>query len=136
MPEQTSVVQRLKREAKRLKNEVAALTLACRDPKTPWQARAVVVCVVAYALSPIDLIPDFIPVLGYLDDFLLLPLGIILALRLIPADVMERCRAEVATNPAATKPQSYVAGAVIVVVSLICAFFAGRYLWLRFLPTR
>jgi uncharacterized membrane protein YkvA (DUF1232 family) len=130
MPEHISILQRLKRDAKRLKNEVAALSLACGDPKTPWQARAVVVCVVAYALSPIDLIPDFIPILGYLDDLILLPLGIVLALCLIPADVMERCRAEIVANPASTKSPNYTAGAVIVVIWLVFAFFAGCYLWL------
>jgi uncharacterized membrane protein YkvA (DUF1232 family) len=66
--------------------------LACRDSRTPWYAKLVVGLVVAYALSPIDLIPDPIPVLGYLDDLILLPLGILLSRKLIPADVMEHCR--------------------------------------------
>jgi uncharacterized membrane protein YkvA (DUF1232 family) len=76
-----------------LKTEVYALYLAYQDPRTPWYAKAVAALVVAYALSPIDLIPDFVPVLGYVDDLLLLPLGILLALRLIPAAVMADCRA-------------------------------------------
>lgn len=82
----------LKRRAKRLKGEVVALAYAQRHPDTSWYARAVALGVVAYALSPIDLIPDFIPVLGLLDDLILLPLGICLALKLIPKSVMLETR--------------------------------------------
>ena len=81
-----------KERAKKLKTEIHALLIAYRDRRTPWPARVLVVLVVAYALSPIDLIPDFIPVLGYLDDLVLLPLGIALAIRLIPAEVMDDAR--------------------------------------------
>lgn len=81
-----------KERAKALKAEIHALLIAYRDPRTPWLARAWVIFVVAYALSPIDLIPDFIPILGYVDDLLLLPLGIALAIKLIPAAVMEDAR--------------------------------------------
>ena len=81
-----------KARARRLKAETYALYLAYRDPRVPWYARLVVVCVVGYALSPIDLIPDFIPVLGYVDDLFLVPMGIALAIRLIPSPVMEDCR--------------------------------------------
>ena len=70
-----------------------ALYLASRDPRVPWYAKALAVCIAAYALSPIDLIPDFIPVLGYLDDAILLPLGILLVVRMIPPDVMAEHRA-------------------------------------------
>ena len=82
----------LKERALRLKQEVTALGLACRDPRTPWYARLLAVGVIAYALSPIDLIPDFIPVLGYLDDLVLVPLGIALALKMIPLEVMVDAR--------------------------------------------
>jgi uncharacterized membrane protein YkvA (DUF1232 family) len=75
-----------------LKKEIQALVIAYRDPRTPWYARAWALIVVAYALSPIDLIPDFIPVLGYLDDLVLLPLGIALAIKLIPAEVLAEAR--------------------------------------------
>ncbi|MEO8271393.1 MAG: YkvA family protein [Aureliella sp.] len=85
-------LQRMKAWAQSLKLEVLALYLAYRDPRTPWFAKLVAALVVAYALSPIDLIPDPIPVIGYLDDLILLPLGILLARRLIPFDVMEDCR--------------------------------------------
>lgn len=82
----------LKRQAKRLEGEVAALACAQRRPDTPRVAKVVALCVVAYALSPIDLIPDFIPVLGLLDDLILLPLGIYLVLKLIPEEVMLEAR--------------------------------------------
>lgn len=84
----------LKRRARRLKRQVWALFLAWKDPATPVVARIVIACAVAYALSPIDLIPDFIPVFGYLDDLVILPALITLALRLIPAEVAARCRRE------------------------------------------
>ncbi|MCC6790284.1 MAG: DUF1232 domain-containing protein, partial [Thermomicrobiales bacterium] len=73
---------RLRSWASRIKTELTALALASRDPQTPWYAKAVVVCVIGYAMSPIDLIPDPIPLLGYLDDLILLPLGIALAIKL------------------------------------------------------
>ena len=81
-----------KEKARTLKRETYAVYLACRDPRVPWYARVFAVCVVAYAFSPIDLIPDPIPVLGYLDDLILIPLGIKLALRMIPAEVMAESR--------------------------------------------
>jgi uncharacterized membrane protein YkvA (DUF1232 family) len=85
-------LQTLKEKAQRLKTEVIALTFAYRDRRTPWYAKAWAALVVVYALSPIDLIPDFIPVLGYLDDLILVPAGIALALKMIPADVMAEAR--------------------------------------------
>lgn len=75
-----------------LKRETFTLYLACRHPNVPWYAKLLALIVVAYALSPIDLIPDFIPVLGYLDDMILIPLGLMLVIRLIPADVLAECR--------------------------------------------
>jgi uncharacterized membrane protein YkvA (DUF1232 family) len=107
-----------KARARQLKTEVYALYLAYRDPRVPWYAKAVAVCVVGYALSPIDLIPDFIPVLGYLDDLVLIPLGIALTLRLIPPEVMVECRERARSELAAGKPVSRVAAAVIVVIWL------------------
>ena len=88
----------LKEKARALKREVRALLLAARDPRTPWYAKWLVAAVVAYALSPIDLIPDFIPVLGQLDDLILVPLGIVIAIRLIPPQVLAECRARVGNN--------------------------------------
>jgi uncharacterized membrane protein YkvA (DUF1232 family) len=115
-----------------LKRETLALYLAARDPRTPWYARAVVAAVAAYALSPIDLIPDFIPVLGLLDDAVLLPLGIALALRLIPADVIAECRARAAEAFAGGRPVSRSAAFAIVAIwtgILAVATIAVLRLW-------
>jgi uncharacterized membrane protein YkvA (DUF1232 family) len=89
-----------RRRARRLKAETYTLYLACRHPRTPWYAKAVAAAVAAYALSPIDLIPDFVPVLGYLDDLLLVPLGIALAVRLVPQPLMSEFRNRAAEQPA------------------------------------
>ncbi|MBB5233471.1 YkvA family protein [Deinococcus budaensis] len=94
------MLEHLRALARRLKTELHALSLAARDPRTPWPARLLALGVLAYALSPIDLIPDFIPVLGQLDDLLLLPAGLWLALRLIPRDVLSDARAQAAAHPA------------------------------------
>ena len=117
---------RLKREAKRLKNEVTALAYAQRHPDTPWAARAAIICVVAYALSPIDLIPDFIPVLGLLDDLILLPRGIYLALKLVPEHVMLEARAKATTSPPSTW------GALIVVLTWLALFSATLFLLIKY----
>lgn len=103
---------RAKRWARGIKRDVVALWIAARDPRVPWYAKALCAAIAAYALSPIDLIPDFIPVLGYLDDVILLPLGILLAVRLIPPDLMAEFRAE--ANARAERPVSQVAAAVII----------------------
>ena len=86
-------------KAQRLRTEVRALRLVYRDPRVPWYAKWVLACVVGYALSPIDLIPDFIPVLGYLDDLILIPLGVFLALKMIPKELMQECREKARTAP-------------------------------------
>ena len=83
---------KLKERAKKLNEDIPAVFLALKDKKTPWYAKALAAVTMAYALSPIDLIPDFIPVLGYLDDLLLLPAMMALTIRLIPKDVLEQCR--------------------------------------------
>ena len=93
----------LKNRARALKRDVSAIYIARRDPRVPWYAKALAIGVAAYALSPIDLIPDFIPVLGYLDDLIIVPLGIWLVIALIPADVMAECRA-LATGTATVPP--------------------------------
>ncbi|MGI8477791.1 MAG: DUF1232 domain-containing protein [Thermomicrobiales bacterium] len=123
------MMERWKAEARKLKTEIRALALASRDPRTPWHARAVVVLVVAYALSPIDLIPDFIPVLGLLDDLILLPLGIALALRLIPPEVMRDSRERVRADPPG--PANRRAAAVIVLVWVLIVVAAAWLVWRR-----
>ena len=116
-----AVLQRLKEWARSLKRDVIALWLAARDPRTSWLAKAVAAAVAAYALSPIDLIPDFIPVLGYLDDLILVPLGILLAVRLIPPAVFAEHRA---TATSAPLQASRAAAAVIVAIWIGLALVA------------
>lgn len=102
----------------RLKTDILALWLAYKHPRVPWYARLVVAGVVAYAWSPIDLIPDFIPILGHLDDLVLLPAGLLLALRLIPPDILAECRREAQAVMAGKQPISRVAGVIIVAIWL------------------
>ncbi|MCB2149198.1 MAG: DUF1232 domain-containing protein [Deltaproteobacteria bacterium] len=118
-------MERWKARVRVLKTEVHALFLAYRDPRVPWQAKLVAALVVAYAVSPIDLIPDFIPVLGYLDDLIILPLGILLAVKMIPVEVMEACRARAGETSPEKKKTSAVIGAVIVVVVWILIMVAA-----------
>lgn len=115
---------RVRRWAANIKRDVVALWIAARDPRVPWYAKALCAAVAAYALSPIDLIPDVIPVLGYLDDVILLPIGVILAVRLIPADLMAGFRAEASAR--VERPVSRTAAAVIVV---LWAGSAALLLW-------
>ncbi len=111
-----------------MKIEIYALYLAYRDPRVPWYARLFAACVVGYAFSPIDLIPDPIPVLGYLDDLVLIPAGIWLALKMIPPTVMAECREESKQIISQGKPVNWLAAGVIVVLWLILA--ALTVIWL------
>jgi len=106
------MIARARAWAKRIKRDVLALWVAAADPRTPWQAKAVSAAVAAYALSPIDLIPDFIPVLGYLDDLLIVPLGILLAVKLIPTELMVEFRER--ADRLAERPTSRRAAIVII----------------------
>jgi uncharacterized membrane protein YkvA (DUF1232 family) len=122
---------RLREWARRLKCEVLTVYYAARHPETPLLVRLLALSVAAYALSPIDLIPDFIPVLGYLDDLLLVPLGIWLVLRLLPASVLQAARGQ--AQAAANRPVSRGAAAVIVLLwaaALAWGAWLG-YRWLR-----
>jgi uncharacterized membrane protein YkvA (DUF1232 family) len=112
---------KLKRRARQLKSETFALYLAACDTRTPWYAKLLVAGIVAYAFSPIDLIPDFIPVLGYLDDLVLIPLGIALAIKLVPQSVLVECRARAQESIQNGKPVSWVAGTVIILIWLVFA---------------
>jgi len=120
-----------KQRAQQLKVEVYAVYLAYRDPRVPWYARVFAACVVGYAFSPIDLIPDFIPLLGYLDDLLIVPLGIWLVLKMIPPPVMAECRARSQEVMRAGKPVNWAAAVVIVAIWLALAGLA-IFLLLRF----
>jgi uncharacterized membrane protein YkvA (DUF1232 family) len=117
-----SLAGRLERWARRLKIEIYALYLAYRDPRVPWYARVFAALVVGYAFSPIDLIPDVIPVLGYLDDLLVVPLGIALAIRMIPSPVLAECREE--ARNAKDRPVNKVAAMVVVAIWIALAVSA------------
>ncbi len=121
------MLQRWKQRARALKKEVYALYMAYRDSRTPWYAKVVAALVVAYAFSPIDLIPDPIPVLGYLDDLMLIPLGAALAMRLIPPDVMADARVKAEDLLRAGKPVSWGG---VVIVGVIWIALAGLAVWL------
>lgn len=113
-----------KQRVRQLKKETYALYLACKDPRVPWYARVFAGFVVAYAFSPIDLIPDVIPILGYLDDLVLVPLGIILVIKIIPPDVLAECRQKAEEAIATGKPTSRIAAIVIVSIWLLLGIFA------------
>ena len=110
--------------AREVKRDTLALYLACRRPETPWYAKLLAVGIVTYALSPIDLIPDFVPVLGYLDDVVILPAGIVLAVKLIPQHVMAECRED--ARRMSERPTSTAGLVVILAIWLLAAFFAIR----------
>src|SRR4029077_7268084 len=110
----TSMLEGWKRWARTIKRDAHALYLASRDPRVPWYAKAVAIAIAAYAASPIDLIPDFIPVLGYLDDLIIVPLGIALVIKLIPPEIMAEYRAR--ATAAQDRPVSRAAAAVIVII--------------------
>lgn len=123
------MLEKLRSRARALKNEAYAIYLAARDPRTPWYAKALVFFVVAHTFSPIDLIPDFIPILGYLDDLIITPGGIWLALRLIPPEVMEQARATAATQ-GLDRRVGYI-GAGIIILIWILAIIWGASIILR-----
>ena len=122
-----------RRRVEGLRQEAFTLYLACRDPRCPWYAKLLAAAVVAYALSPIDLIPDFIPVLGLLDDLILVPLGVLLVRRLVPAEVLEDCRVRAKEAIGRGRPVSWAGAAVILCVwagLAALAFLAvRRWLW-------
>ncbi|HET9404176.1 MAG TPA: YkvA family protein [Burkholderiales bacterium] len=124
-------MKRLREWARQLKHEVVALWFCTRHPRTPFMAKALAAALVAYAFSPIDLIPDFIPVLGYLDDLILLPIGIWLVLKLVPADVLAECRDQATRwldekNP---EPRSRLAAVLIVTLWLAALIFVSWLAW-------
>jgi uncharacterized membrane protein YkvA (DUF1232 family) len=122
------MVERLRGWARGIKRDVHALYLSARDPRVPWYAKAVAVVVAAYALSPIDLIPDFIPVLGYLDDLILVPLGILLAVRLIPPGVFAEHRATATSEPLqASRGAAAVIVAIWIGLALVAIGWTIRY---------
>lgn len=105
-----------KERAGKLKTEIYTLYLAYKDPRTPWYAKVFAAAVVGYAFSPIDLIPDFVPVIGYLDDLVIVPLGVFVAMKMIPSQVMEESRAKARELMAQGKPVNKVAAVIIMLI--------------------
>ena len=124
------MLERLKQRARALKNEAYAVYLAAKDPRTPWYAKALIFFVVAHTFSPIDLIPDFIPILGYLDDLIITPGGLWLAVRLIPPEVLAEARVTTATQ--GVDRGAGKVGAVMIILLWIASAVLAVYLILRF----
>lgn len=112
-------LEKLKQRSKQLKIEIYAIYLAYKDPRVPWYARIFAACVVGYAFSPIDLIPDPIPILGYLDDLILIPLGVVLVLKMIPPEVLAECREKAQERMRQDKPVNRIAAFVIITIWII-----------------
>lgn len=123
-----NMLERLKSRARALKNEALAVYLAAKDPRTPWYAKALIFFVVAHTFSPIDLIPDFIPVLGYLDDLIITPGGLWLAVRMIPPEVLAEARGKVAAQGLREAGSVGYIGAGIIVVMWIVILIGAIYL--------
>lgn len=125
-----NIIKNWKQKARKLKCEIHAIYLAYKDPRTPWYARIFAACVIGYAFSPIDLIPDPVPVLGYLDDIILIPLGIAIVHKMIPSNVMLECRERVQLVQREEKPKNWIAVAIIITIwilfFLITALFLHR----------
>jgi uncharacterized membrane protein YkvA (DUF1232 family) len=124
------LLEQLKSRTRALKNETFAVYLAAKDFRTPWYAKVITICTVAYALSPIDLIPDFIPILGYLDDVIVIPAGIALAIRLVPADALEEARGKV-TGSGVGGSVGYIGTGIVAIVWIVVLI--GVFRLIRFL---
>jgi uncharacterized membrane protein YkvA (DUF1232 family) len=124
-------MQSLRAWAKALKREVYALYFVGQDPRVSWVVKVIAVCTVAYAFSPIDLIPDFIPIVGYLDDLLIVPLGIFIVFKLVPAKVIADCRAKANTTIATHQftSQNWIAAIVVVLIWILVGAAIGLLLW-------
>ena len=116
------MLERLKAKAKVIKRELTALYLAYRHPEVPWYAKLFTAIVIGYALSPIDLIPDFIPILGYLDDLILIPVGINIAVKMIPDHVMIECREQAVELEKKLPGSSWIAAVVILIIWILIAW--------------
>jgi len=124
----TGTLARFRRWARNIKRDVHAVWLAARDPRVPLQVKLLALVIAAYAVSPVDLIPDFIPVLGYLDDLIIVPLGIWLVVRLVPPDIMDEHRG--GASRAASRPVSRAAAAVFIGIWIVALVVLVR-LWLK-----
>ena len=123
---------RVKAWARRIKRDGHAIYLASHDRRVPWYAKVLAVAIAAYALSPVDLIPDFIPILGYLDDLIILPLGILLVVSLIPAEVMMEYRAKAAEAVARPTSRAGIIAIILLwITSAMALAWVGFVLWRR-----
>lgn len=129
MAKATAAIQLLKSKAKSLKREAFVLYFVSKDPRVAWYTKLFVICVVAYAFSPIDLIPDFIPILGYVDDIILVPLGIWLALKLVPQQVIHDCREKAQELIAKGKPKNWVTGTLFIAIWILLGIWLSWYLY-------
>jgi len=125
------VLERVKAWARTMQRDILALYLAVRDPRVPWYVKALAAATAAYALSPVDLVPDFIPVLGYLDDLIILPAAIALTVRLIPGDVMAELRDEAAVRLAGRPPRSRAGAAGIIALWVGACALVVWLIWFR-----
>jgi uncharacterized membrane protein YkvA (DUF1232 family) len=126
------VLIRLKALAKKLKSQLFTLYFAYKHPQTPLFAKMFTCCVVAYAFSPIDLIPDFIPVLGYLDDLIIVPLGITIALKLTPESIQVESRFKAKERMSEQKPKNWFTGTIFILIWIAFSVFVSRYLYIKF----
>ncbi|MDG4849750.1 YkvA family protein [Peribacillus frigoritolerans] len=115
--------------ARSLKRQIFILYFACKDERVPWHAKVFTACVVAYAFSPIDLIPDFIPILGYLDDVILVPIGIMIALKMIPKSVLTDCEVKAEEMMKKGKPKNWIVGSLIVMIWVFIIIWAIIYIY-------
>lgn len=123
-----------KEKAEELEEATLVVYLAARHPRTPWAARAVALLTAAYAFSPIDLIPDFIPILGYLDDLVIVPFGAWLALRMVPREVLDECRAQAAQLRGRDEPVFRWMALVVIVIWSVVLLWLAQMLWKVFKP--
>ncbi len=123
-----STIGNFRQKVKELKQELHAVTLACKDSRTPWYAKVLAGCVIAYALSPIDLIPDPIPVLGYLDDLLLIPVGIAAVRKMIPEEVLFECRLKAREASNDPKRKNWMAAGIILAIWVTLGILTVRWL--------
>lgn len=120
----TKIFDIWKQRVNQLKMDTYAIYLAYKDPRVPWYAKLFIACVAGYAFSPVDLIPDFIPVIGYLDDLVLIPLGIAMAIKMIPPTVLTECREKAQSAMSQGRPTNWVAATVIIVIWVLFALLA------------
>jgi uncharacterized membrane protein YkvA (DUF1232 family) len=125
----TSVFKAWKRKAKALKKEIYSLSFAVKDPRVPWYAKAFAVLIIGYILSPIDPIPDFIPVIGYFDELIIVPIAIIILSKMIPKEVLEECRERARTHRGRMKGRHWIAASVIILIWLTIVYLSIRIVY-------